>query len=143
MRTSSKRRRTWNPSQDHCRYACEFGCCVDCPTMRSRSGYGACGPRVGPRAPDCIDRRRPISSRWYEPGLCELSRRTEILSTTRQVARNPWFCSVSSGCVSRTGESHQDMQGGSMPYHWPADTDFALWELDVLDRACPAGGRMM
>ena len=21
-----------------------------------------------------------------------------------------------------------------MPYHWPADTDFALWELDVLDR---------
>jgi hypothetical protein len=35
------------------------------------------------------------------------------------------------------------MEGGSMPYHWPADTDFALWELDVLDRACPACGRMM
>jgi hypothetical protein len=30
-----------------------------------------------------------------------------------------------------------------MPYHWPADTDFALWELDVLDRACPTCGRMM
>ena len=30
-----------------------------------------------------------------------------------------------------------------MPYHWPADTDFAHWELDVLDRACPACGRMM
>lgn len=30
-----------------------------------------------------------------------------------------------------------------MPYHWPADTDFALWGLDVLDRACPACGRMM
>jgi hypothetical protein len=30
-----------------------------------------------------------------------------------------------------------------MPYKWPADTDFALWELDVLDRACPACGRMM
>jgi hypothetical protein len=30
-----------------------------------------------------------------------------------------------------------------MPYHWPAETDFALWELDVLDRACPACGRMM
>jgi hypothetical protein len=30
-----------------------------------------------------------------------------------------------------------------MPYHWPADTDFALWELDVLDRACPICGRMM
>jgi hypothetical protein len=30
-----------------------------------------------------------------------------------------------------------------MAYHWPADTDFALWELDVLDRDCPACGRMM
>jgi hypothetical protein len=30
-----------------------------------------------------------------------------------------------------------------MPYRWPVDTDFALWELDVLDRACPACGRMM
>jgi hypothetical protein len=35
------------------------------------------------------------------------------------------------------------MEGGSMPYHWPADTDFAPWELDVLDRNCPACGRMM
>ena len=30
-----------------------------------------------------------------------------------------------------------------MPYRWPADTDFALWELDVLDRDCPVCGRMM
>ena len=30
-----------------------------------------------------------------------------------------------------------------MPYRWPEDTDFALWELDVLDRDCPACGRMM
>ncbi len=30
-----------------------------------------------------------------------------------------------------------------MPYAWPADTDFALWELDVFDRDCPACGRMM
>jgi hypothetical protein len=30
-----------------------------------------------------------------------------------------------------------------MAYHWPADTDFAHWELDVLDRSCPACGRMM
>jgi hypothetical protein len=30
-----------------------------------------------------------------------------------------------------------------MPYHWPADTDFALWELDVLDRDCPFCGRRM
>jgi hypothetical protein len=30
-----------------------------------------------------------------------------------------------------------------MPYNWPADTDFALWELDVLDRDCPVCGRRM
>ena len=30
-----------------------------------------------------------------------------------------------------------------MAYRWPADTDFALWELDVLDRNCPSCGRMM
>jgi hypothetical protein len=30
-----------------------------------------------------------------------------------------------------------------MPYDWPEETDFALWELDVTDRECPACGRMM
>jgi hypothetical protein len=30
-----------------------------------------------------------------------------------------------------------------MPYDWPEETDFALMELDVLDRQCPACGRMM
>src|SRR4051812_1168488 len=30
-----------------------------------------------------------------------------------------------------------------MPYDWPKDTDFALWELAVTDRNCPACGRMM
>jgi hypothetical protein len=30
-----------------------------------------------------------------------------------------------------------------MPYDWPKDTDFALWELDVTDRNCPVCGRMM
>jgi hypothetical protein len=30
-----------------------------------------------------------------------------------------------------------------MPYHWPKDTDFALWELDVLDRTCSVCGRTM
>src|SRR3954471_24304788 len=30
-----------------------------------------------------------------------------------------------------------------MSYQWPADTDFSLWELDVLDRGCPVCGRMM
>jgi hypothetical protein len=35
------------------------------------------------------------------------------------------------------------MEVGTMPYKWPEDTDFSYWELDVLDRACPACGRMM
>lgn len=30
-----------------------------------------------------------------------------------------------------------------MSYRWPEDTDFSLWELDVLDRDCPSCGRMM
>jgi hypothetical protein len=30
-----------------------------------------------------------------------------------------------------------------MAYRWPAETDFSLWELDVLDRNCPVCGRMM
>jgi hypothetical protein len=30
-----------------------------------------------------------------------------------------------------------------MPYRWPEATDFATWELDVLDRSCSACGRMM
>ena len=30
-----------------------------------------------------------------------------------------------------------------MPYAWPKDTDFAPLELDVLDRTCPACGRLM
>ena len=32
---------------------------------------------------------------------------------------------------------------GRMAYRWPADTDFSLWELDVLDRDCSACGRRM
>jgi hypothetical protein len=30
-----------------------------------------------------------------------------------------------------------------MPHRWPDDTDFALWELDVLDRDCALCGRRM
>jgi hypothetical protein len=30
-----------------------------------------------------------------------------------------------------------------MSHHWPEDTDFALWELDVLDRNCLVCGHMM
>jgi hypothetical protein len=30
-----------------------------------------------------------------------------------------------------------------MAYQWPADTDYSVWELDVLDRNCPVCGRMM
>src|SRR5947208_16552362 len=30
-----------------------------------------------------------------------------------------------------------------MPHHWPEDTDFALLELDALDRNCPVCGHLM
>jgi hypothetical protein len=35
------------------------------------------------------------------------------------------------------------MEAGRMPYAWSEDVDFALWELDVLERDCPRCGRMM
>jgi hypothetical protein len=35
------------------------------------------------------------------------------------------------------------MEIGRMSYVWPKDTDFDLWELDVIDRDCPFCGRMM
>lgn len=35
------------------------------------------------------------------------------------------------------------MEAGTMPYAWPENTDFAQWELDVLERDCPACGRRM
>jgi hypothetical protein len=35
------------------------------------------------------------------------------------------------------------VEGGGMAYQWPADTDFSVWELDVVDRDCPACGRVM
>jgi hypothetical protein len=40
-------------------------------------------------------------------------------------------------------ESFLVTEVGTMAYRWPTDTDFALWELDVLDRNCPTCGRMM
>ena len=36
-----------------------------------------------------------------------------------------------------------DTEVNTMPHHWPADTDFILWELDVMDRECAYCGRMM
>jgi hypothetical protein len=36
-----------------------------------------------------------------------------------------------------------DKEVNTMPHCWPADTDFAYWELDVLDRNCPVCGRRM
>ncbi len=53
-----------------------------------------------------------------------------------------FFCLSSCPALTIDG-SHQDMEVVRMPYKWPGDTDFALRELDVLDRDCPACGRMM
>jgi hypothetical protein len=35
------------------------------------------------------------------------------------------------------------LEDGAMPDRWPTDTDFAPWELDVLDRSCSVCGRRM
>src|SRR5215203_3233777 len=61
----------------------------------------------------------------------------------RQRARNPRIPDVTSELVSGIVGRSLVTEFGSMAYHWPADTDFSLWELDVLDRNCPTCGRMM
>ncbi|MGZ3472505.1 MAG: hypothetical protein ACXVA6_21285 [Isosphaeraceae bacterium] len=41
-------------------------------------------------------------------------------------------------------EAHfNDTEVDTMPHRWPADTDFIVWELDVLVRDCASCGRMM
>jgi hypothetical protein len=36
-----------------------------------------------------------------------------------------------------------DKEVDTMPHRWPDDTDYTLWEMDVLDRDCASCGRMM
>ena len=41
-------------------------------------------------------------------------------------------------------EAHRnDTEVDTMPHRWPDDTNYILWELDVLDRDCASCGRMM
>ena len=46
------------------------------------------------------------------------------------------------GCPDQGISAHAGRFSDALLY-WPEDTDFALWELDVLDRNCPVCGRMM
>ena len=68
--------------------------------------------------------------------------RSHLLSTVRQGARTEALSHVSCYWVCHIDGHHQDTEVGTMPYQWPEDTDFADWDLDVLD-PCPACGRMM
>src|SRR5438874_13602360 len=62
----------------------------------------------------------------------------------RQRARKPSDSDVASGLALRSGGWFTTVtEFAPMAYHWPADTDFAPWELDVLDRNCPVCGRRM
>ena len=41
-------------------------------------------------------------------------------------------------------EAHfNDTEVDTMPHRWPANTDYIVWELDVLDRDCTSCGCMM
>ena len=64
-------------------------------------------------------------------------------STIRNRARISAPARVTSWLVCPIDGSQCPREFGRMSYQWPADTDFSLWELDVLDRNCPACGRMM
>src|SRR5512135_1781054 len=60
---------------------------------------------------------------------------------TRHRARISAPARVTSGLVCPIDGSQCPREISAMPYDWPEDTDFALWELDVLDRNCPTCGR--
>ena len=64
-------------------------------------------------------------------------------STIRNRARMSAPARVTSRLVCPIDGFQCNMELSRMPYAWPEDTDFALWELDVLDRDCPTCGRMM
>src|ERR1035437_2809930 len=67
-----------------------------------------------------------------------------FFSTAKQPARNQAISRVSSlSALRTTGTLPLDKEVHTMPHRWPADTDFAYWELDVLDRICPVCERMM
>ena len=61
--------------------------------------------------------------------------------------RSYGFLGVSSCRAFAIDGLYQDMEVGRMPYKWPSDTDFALWELDVhrkpLDPCSPARARYL
>src|SRR3954465_9356612 len=62
---------------------------------------------------------------------------------TLQRARISAPARVTSWLVCPIDGSQRPEEISAMPYDWPEDTDFALWELDVPDRNCPTCGRMM
>src|SRR4051812_49845478 len=68
----------------------------------------------------------------------------EYFTTAKQPARNQAGRRISSALTLRSTRTlPHGKEVHTMPHLWPKDTDFALWELDVLDRDCPACGRMM
>jgi len=88
-------------------------------------------------------------TRPYLPGVHEVTQgqyravtgaNPSDFTTTQQVARNCQDSVVTSCLGSSHKGSHQGTEVGTMPHHWPADTDFALWELDVHDRNCHTVG---
>ena len=100
-------------------------------------------------------KRRALYSR-YHPTLAEFRAAIEktlnglstthadqLKTTARQVARNYRVFGVTSCPGSSLSGFHQGMEAGTMPYRWPVDTDFALLELDVIDRDCLVCGRRM
>src|SRR4051794_30157033 len=73
----------------------------------------------------------------------EVSAGRLLFSTVRHRSRISAPARVTSGLVCPIDGSQCPRGIGTMPYDWPEDTDFALWELDVAERHCPSCGRMM
>ncbi len=117
-------------------------------------GGGILPPRMNPSHEACDSPRRRRSPRggWLPArrGIARVlvsrparGQSIRFFTTARHRARISAPARVTSWLVCPIDGSQCPREVGTMPYDWPADTDFALWELDVLDRNCPACGRMM
>jgi hypothetical protein len=53
------------------------------------------------------------------------------------------FCILLASIEEDMEAYRNDTEVDTMPHRWPDDTDYILWELDVLDRDCASCGRMM
>ena len=81
----------------------------------------------------------PIVDATRKPTLGDILFNIFFINGQKGARRAGLFCIFVASV--RHGDHWNDTEVDTMPHRWSADTDFRLWELDVLDRDCAACGR--